>query len=92
MKSTEKGLRWLKDKGYKMVDIVKMAYTDYEYKDGIVGLYMINDFLYSIILDFPEGQHERFEKEFGLSPNNVISLPYNKYLEKIGKLESMKLK
>ena len=52
MKSTEEGLRWLKDKGYKMVDIIKMTYTDYEYKGGIIGLYTINDFLYSVILDF----------------------------------------
>src|SRR3989339_49238 len=89
MKSTEEGLRWLKDKGYKMVDIIKMTYTDYEYKGGIIGLYTINDFLFSIILDYPEGQHEIFEKEFGLTKENVISLPYNKFLEKIGKLQSM---
>lgn len=91
MENTESGLKWLKEKGYKAVDIVKMAYTDYEYKSGIVGLYTINDFLYSIILDFPEGEHNDIEKEFGLNPSNVINIPYNKYLEKLGRLQSTNL-
>jgi hypothetical protein len=91
MKSTEKGLKWLKDKGYKTVDIVKMDYTDYVYKGGIVGLYTINDFLCSVILDYPERQHETEEKEFGLSKDDVIDIPYNKYLQKLGKNNSMNL-
>lgn len=91
MKSLEDGLLWLKEKGYTTVDIVKMAYVDYTYKGGIVGLYTINDFLYSIILDFPAGEHDSKEKEFGLNPNDVISMPYNKYLESIGKLKSLAL-
>ncbi len=49
IKNTETGLQWLKDKGYKAVNIVKMANTDYEYKGGIVGFYLIDDFLTSII-------------------------------------------
>ena len=91
MKSTEAGLQWLKEKGFKIVDIIKMAYTDYEYKNGIIGLYTINDFLLSIILDYPEGQHDMFENEFGLKADDVITVPYNKYLEKISKLKSMEL-
>lgn len=91
VETKEAGLKWLKDKGYKVVNIVKMAYTDYEYKDGIVGLYVIDDFLYSVILDFPPGQHEAIEREFGLSSAEVINLPYNKYLDKLGKLRSMNL-
>ena len=91
MKSVEAGLKWLKDKGYKAVDIVKMDYTDYVYKGGIVGLYTINDFLCSVILDYHEGQHKTKEKEFGLSKDDVINLPYNKYLEKLGKNNSMNL-
>ena len=62
MQSREAGLQWLKEKGYKVVDIVKMDYTDYEYDGGVVGLYLINDFLHSLILDYPEGQHEKKEK------------------------------
>ncbi|MEK7598013.1 MAG: hypothetical protein AAB441_05205 [Patescibacteria group bacterium] len=92
MENTEAGLQWLKEKDYKAVDIVKMAYTDYEYKGSIVGLYTINDFLYSIILDYPEGEHDDKEKEFGLNPSDVISMPYNKYLKSIGKNNFMKLK
>jgi hypothetical protein len=52
---------------------------------------LINDWLYSIILDYPDGQHESFERDFGLENAEVISLPYNKYLEKLAKLESDKL-
>jgi hypothetical protein len=89
--TTDAGLQWLKDKGYKTVDIVKMVNTDYEYKNGIVGLYIIDDFLYSIILDFPEGQHEAIEKKLGLNTTKVISIPYNKLLEKISHLRSMNL-
>ena len=91
VENTETGLQWLKNKGYKIVNLVKMAYTDYEYKNGIVGLYIIDDFLHSVILDFPEGHHRAIEKEFELNTTEVISVPYNKYLDQIGKLRSMKL-
>lgn len=90
--NTDAGLQWLKDKGYKTVNIVKMINTDYEYKNGIVGLYIIDDFLYSVILDFSEGQHEPIEKELGLNSPEVISIPYNKLLEKIGRLRLMNLR
>ena len=91
VESTKAGLKWLKNKGYKKVNVVKMANTDYEYKNGIVGLYVIEDFLYSVILDFPEGQYEAIEKEFELDTAKIISVPYNKFLEQIGRLKSMKL-
>ena len=85
------GLKWLKDKGYKIVDLVKMVYTDYEYKNGIVGLYVINDFLYSVILDFPEEQLKTIENEFGFSNIEIINIPYNKLLDQLGRLHSMDL-
>jgi hypothetical protein len=91
VENSEAGFQWLKDKGYKTVSVVKMVNADYGYKNGIVGLYVINDFLHSIILDFPEGQHEAIEKELGFGAAEVISVPYNKLLEQIGKLRSMKL-
>jgi len=89
--TTEAGLKWLKDKGYKIVDLVKMVYTDYEDKNGIVGLYVINDFLYSVILDFPEGQLKTIENEFGLSNIEIINIPYNKLLDQLGRLHSVDL-
>lgn len=85
-----KGFKWLNSKGYKKVGKVKMANTNYEYKTGEVGLYTINDWLYSVILDYPAGEHEKYEKEFGLESAERIKLPYNKYLEKIGKLEKIR--
>ena len=91
MKTTEAGLQWLKDKGHTMVDIVKMANTDYTYEAGVVGLYLINDSLRSIILDFPEGQHETIEKELGLDSAETIDIPYNKLLERLGKLQTIDL-
>ena len=68
-----------------------MAYTDYDCKGGIVGLYLINDFLYSVILDFPDGMHEIMEKEFGLDKSKVINIPYNKLLEKMDRLSTVPL-
>jgi len=85
------GLQWLRDKNFTKVGKVKMVNTNYEYKGGIVGLYIINDFLHSVILAFPEGAHEAMEKEFGLQSVEVINLPYNKHLEKQGKLIVMDL-
>lgn len=62
-----------------------MDATDYEYHGGIVGLYIINDFLNSVILDFPVSEHQDMEQVFGLNKAKVISVPYNKYLDSIGK-------
>ncbi len=91
VKDTAAGFQWLKDKGYTTVDIVKMDYADYEYKNGIVGLYVINDFLRSVILDFPEQEHEAMEKLFGLNGSELITIPYNKYLKQLGQLEAIDL-
>lgn len=80
----ETGLQWLRDKGYKKVDVVKMDYTDYEYDSGVVGLYIINDDLHSVILDFPLNMHSAIEEVFELGNAEVITVPYNKYLEQAG--------
>lgn len=77
------GLDWLKKSGFTDFTIVKMDQVDYEYKDGIVGLYRINDDLFSIILDYPSGQHEAIADELGMEAAEVIDLPYNKYLESL---------
>lgn len=91
VESTNGGLQHLKDKGYKTVNPVKMVHTDYEYRNGIVGLYLIDDFLNSIILDFPESLRKEVEKEMGLERAEVVSLPYNKFLGQINRLRKMKL-
>ena len=87
VKNVKAGLNWLKAKGYDNVGLVTMDDTDYEYKGGIVGLYVINDFLYSVILDFPEGVHSLIEHELGLTSAEPINIPYNKYLEEAGRLK-----
>ena len=89
--STEEGLRWMKDHGYAIVGVVKMRYSNYEFQDGIVGLYTINDSLLSIILDFTEDQHNEMEQTFELANAEVIEVPYNKYLDQVDKLEAMEL-
>ncbi len=91
LENTQTGLRWLQNKGYTAVDLVKMENTDYEYKGGVVGLYIIDDFLHSVILDFPHRQCMMVEKELSLETTKVISVSYNKLLEQIGRLRSMKL-
>ena len=87
IKSVAEGLQWLRDKGYKFYTVVKMQYGDYDFRDGRVGLYIINDFLLSVILDFPTNQHAAMEKLFGLNTAEQIVIPYNKQLEQLGKLE-----
>jgi hypothetical protein len=91
IKDKSEGLAWLKRRGNKIANIVKMDYTEYEYKNGTVGLYTIDDFHHSIILNFSEGEHENVEKDFGLQKAETITVPYNKMLEKMGKLRSINL-
>lgn len=85
------GFTWFKARGYKTINIVKIVSTIYKYKDGTVGLYIIDDFLHSVILYYPPDQHAIVEKEFGLDKTEVISVPYNKFLYRIGRLRSMRL-
>lgn len=87
----DQGFLWLKDRGYTMANIVSMDYEEYAYQGGIVGLYVIDGFLYSVILDFDSDQLTIKEKEFGLQNAEIISIPYNKYLEVLGKLRSTEL-
>jgi hypothetical protein len=89
--SSEEGLSWLKQKGYEVVDVVEMNSTEYEYDDGIVGLYVINGWLHSVVLDFPADKHEAMKNLFGLANAQEITIPYNLYLEKAGKVQSMTL-
>jgi hypothetical protein len=89
--STEAGLDWLKNKGYSVVDVVEMQCTEYEYDSGIVGLYLINGWLHSVILDFPSQKHEDMKKLFDLTHAQEITIPYNLYLERTGKVRSMTL-
>lgn len=91
LKDREEGFAWLKKRGYKVANIVKMDYVEYKYKNGTLGLYRIDDFLLSIILNYPPGKHEVIEKEFGLENTDQIIIPYNKMLEKMGKLQSINL-
>lgn len=85
------GLRWLIDNDFKEVSIIHMTDTDYSYKDGIIGLYTINNILNSVILDFTPGQHEAIAKEFGLDKSEVIDVPYNVYLQQRGRLKNLPL-
>ncbi len=89
--NTKAGMSWLKQHGYTTLDVVKMSHVDYPYKGGIVGVYTINDFLRSVILDNLAGQHEAIEAELGLQAAERIDVPYNKYLESIGKLRQIDL-
>lgn len=91
VETKEAGFAWIKNHGYTDVHVVKMVYTDYPYNGGIVGLYMINDHLFSIILDFPKNQLDQMASLFGLNQAQVISIPYNKHLVHIGRTQSLLL-
>ncbi len=79
---TGAGLDWLEKRGFKVSVPIKMANTVYTYKNGNVDLCLLNDSLYSVILDFPAAEYATIEKELGLEHAEVITLPYNKYLER----------
>src|SRR5689334_8279673 len=51
IKVTDKpsGFAWLKARNFSTADVIKMEQTDYPYQEGLVGLYIINDFLHSVI-------------------------------------------
>lgn len=85
------GLAWLRAQGYEWVDLVKMTSRDYAYQGGLVRLYLLDDWLHSVILDYPAGQHQVVAEELGLSEKQLISAPYNKYLQELGKLRTMRL-
>ena len=91
LKDLHEGLEWLRENGYDEVAVVKMRNTDFEYRGGVVGLYVINDFLYSVILDFPSGEHDGVAQELGMSGAEAIDVPYNTYLERLGRLELSKV-
>ena len=91
MANTQAGMQWLKQQGYKTADLVHMVSLDYPYRGGIVGLYTINEVLRSVILDFPEGQHEEIEAELGLQTAERIKIPYNKYLEELGTIQTIEI-
>ena len=90
--NTEAGLDWLKNKGYSLVDVVEMDCTEYEHAGGTVGLYLINGWLHSVILDFPPQKHEEMKEFFDLSRAQEITVPYNVYLEQAGTVQSLTLR
>jgi hypothetical protein len=90
--SRHEGLLWLQSQGYEQVAIISMQHTDYGYGDGVIGLYIINDVLKSVILDLPPGAHEEASQTLGLDEAEVIAVPYNRYLEQAGQLKLTHIK
>ncbi len=82
VKDKHEGIKWLEKNGFKEIMHIKMAHDDYEYDNGIVGLYVINDELLSVILDYPLSRHQEISELFKLSSAEVIEQPYNQYLKK----------
>jgi len=83
VENVKDGLKWLKDKGYDDIQEIKMEHSDYPFEGGIVGLYLVNDTLHAVILDYPPDQHEAIEKKLDLESSQVIDEPFNKYIERI---------
>jgi hypothetical protein len=91
LSNVKAGFEWLKNRGYSRVGVLDIEYSKYEYQGGEVGLYIISGFLKSVILDFPANKHEEIEGLLGLSNEESIGVPYNKYLKTLGKLEMIEL-
>lgn len=91
MESLEDGLNWMKEKGYSSVGLVKMENVDYKYKNGLVRLYIIDDWLYTVILKYPKGEHKSLESDLLLGKAETVKVPYNKLLKQLGKLKIIKL-
>ncbi|HUD11119.1 MAG TPA: cupin domain-containing protein [Candidatus Saccharimonadia bacterium] len=89
MSSLRAGLEWLRGNGYDKVSIITMKHTDFNYSGGVVGLYVINDYLHSVIIDVPPGEHEARARELGIDGAEVIEAPYDKFLQQLGKLEAV---
>lgn len=85
------GFAWLKEKGYKTANIVTMEYDEYAYENGVIGTYLIDGFLPSIILYCPPSLHDTSAKMFDLDHAEVITVPYDTYLSSLGRLRSIPL-
>lgn len=73
------GITWLKDHGFNDITHIKMVHSNYIYAGGIVGLYVINDKLNSVILDYPIRKQSEMARLFGLETAKLIEQPYNLY-------------
>ena len=82
VKNKDEGIKWLQKNGFKEIVYIKMAHRDYAYGNGIVGLYVINDSLLSVILDYPTDSHAKLTEILDLDTAEVIVQPYNQYLQK----------
>lgn len=80
VKDKDAGITWLKDHGFNDITHIKMVHSDHAYDGGIVGLYVINDKLKSVILDYPLEKQAGMARLFGLEKAEVIEQPYNLYL------------
>lgn len=78
------GLTWLKERGFNKLDLIEMKYTNYSYKDSVVGLYNVNGIIDSIIVECESKLHASIEKDLGLEGCKVLTSPYNKQLTDIG--------
>lgn len=85
------GYQTLKTQGFKEVDVVEMKHRDYRLRNGIVGLYVINGNLPSIIIDFPDGSHEKVEHELGLKLSMRINDPFSRILRQMKLNKTIKI-
>jgi len=81
MTSKQAGIDWLQSHGYCNLQEVIMDCESYEYQNGMISLYKINNIL-SVITDFPAEQQDNIRNEFHLVDCEVINVPYNKYLQR----------
>lgn len=91
MPSRQAGLDWLRNQGYHKVQVVTMADRGFEVPDGEIGLYLINDWLTSVIVDVPAEYQDAWAQKLELHAQDIITTPYNVLLESLGRANFMQL-
>lgn len=73
----DEGFAVLRERGFNEVEVVEMNYHEYDLKGGIVGLYVLNKLIKSVVIDYPEGEHVEIKKELLLDDAQKINMSFS---------------
>lgn len=73
----QRGFSILRSKGHTKVEFVEMKFHDYEYDGGVIGLYVINEVLSAIVIDYPPESLDGIVGELKLNKLKQIKESFN---------------